>query len=744
MSAADWAAFDAAPLLDVVSTPSSGARREAVLGIDGMHCGACVRHVERALAPFTEDVEVQLTAGLATFSWDTRRHRLSDLMDALSAAGFRPSPLGDASLEAAARKERRTALKRIGVAAILGMQVMMLASGHYFGTIDPAQASILRWAELLLATPVALYGGWPFLRGATRALRLHTMTMDVPVAVAISLAFLVSAWHTVIGQGDVYFDSVVMFVFLLLGARTLQDMGKARAASHLRRLSSAQPSVAQRCEAEGVRSVPVATLAVGDRVVVAPGEGVPVDGSLEAVAGAFDESLLTGESAAVQRGPGDSVMAGSINVGHSPVTIAVERVGQGSALSQVTRLMQRAENERPRVQMIADRVAGWFLSFMLGLVAVALMVWWPQDPSTAIAVVLALLVATCPCALSLAVPAVLASASSRLARQGTVLARADVLLRLRTVDTVCFDKTGTLTTGSLTLERTLPLGQRSAAQCRQLAAALESGSSHPIARALASEQAGLAAHDITFEAGVGVRGVIDGGRYALGAPEALADAARLAIPDDAPGLTWVLLTEEGAPLALFGFSPQLRPDAAATVRQLQASGLTVVMLSGDAESAVRHMAGRLGIQHAYARQSPGDKLARLQALRAEGHAVLAVGDGVNDAPLLTAADASVALASGSALSQAHADALLTRSCLAGLVELIATAQRARRTVVQNLSWAATYNTVMVPLAFSGVLVPWIAALGMGFSSLVVVGNALRLSKRNDAKDAVADPVSQPA
>lgn len=744
MSAADWSAFDAAPLLDAVSAPTSGVRREALLRVDGMHCSACVRHVEHALAPYAEDIQVQLTAGMVSFSWDSRRHALSVMMAALADAGFRPSPLGDASLEAEARRERRTALKRIGVAGILGMQVMMLASGHYFGQIDPAQASILRWAELLLATPVALYAGWPFLAGAMRALRMKSMTMDVPVAVAISLAFSVSAWHTVTGQGDVYFDSVVMFVLLLLGARTLQDVGKARAASHLRRLSSAQPSVAQRCETEGVRSVPVSSLAVGDRVVVAPGEAVPVDGALDGIAGAFDESLLTGESAAVQRGAGASVMAGSINVGHSPVYILVERLGQGSALSQVTRLMQRAESARPRVQMIADRVAGWFLSFMLGLVAIALLVWWPHSPSTAISVALALLVATCPCALSLAVPTVLASASSRLAREGTVLARADVLLRLRTVDTVCFDKTGTLTTGALVLERTLLLGHRDAEQCRQRAAALESGSSHPIARALAAEQGRHSAEEITFEAGVGVRGRIEGHAYALGAPEALTDADAVSIPQDGPGLTWVLLTENGVPLALFGFAPQLRPDAAATVRHLQQAGQRVVMLSGDAEAAVRHMAQRLGITHWYARQSPADKLARLQALRAQGHAVLAVGDGVNDAPLLTAADASVALASGSALSQAHADALLTRSRLEGLGELMTTAQRARRTVVQNLSWAATYNTVMVPLAFSGILVPWIAALGMGLSSLVVVGNALRLSRRKPSPTTVVDPVSQPA
>ena len=743
MSAADWTTFDAAPLLDSVSSPV-GARREAVLRVEGMHCGACVRHIERALDAYADDVTVQLTAGTVAFNWDPRRNPLSTIMAALAEAGFRPSPLGDARIEAEARRERRAALKRIGVAGILGMQVMMLASGHYFGQVAPEQAGILRWAELVLATPVALYAGWPFLQGAARALRVQTMTMDVPVALAITLAFAVSAWHTMIGQGEVYFDSVVMFVLLLLAARTLQDAGKARAAAHLRRLSSAQPSVAQRCETEGVRAVPVSSLAVGDRVVVAPGEAVPVDGTLDGLAGAFDESLLTGESAAVQRGAGDSVMAGSINVGHQPVHIQVERVGQGSALSQVTRLMQRAESERPQVQMLADRIAGWFLSFMLSVVAIALMVWWPQSPSTAISVALALLVATCPCALSLAVPTVLASASSRLARQGIVLARADVLLRLRDVDTVCFDKTGTLTTGALVLERTLVLGHRDAAQCRQRAAALESGSSHPIARALAAEQAGDVAQQVSFEAGVGVRGEIDGHVYALGAPEALADRASLAIPEDASGLTWVLLTEDGVAQALFGFAPQLRSDAAATVRGLLETGRSVVMLSGDAEPAVRHMAERLGIQHWYARQSPGDKLARLENLRANGHAVLAVGDGVNDAPLLTAADASAALASGSALRQAHADVLLTGSRLEGLAELLTTAQRARRTVVQNLAWAVTYNAVMVPLAFSGVLVPWIAALGMGMSSLVVVANSLRLSMRSAQPSAPMTPMSQPA
>lgn len=720
----DWTGFDAPALRDAASRDLGDGRREALLRVDGMHCSACARRIERALAPLARDVRVHLGTGTVEVDWDARRHPFSAVLGALDAAGFTPAVTGAPA--SSARAERRAALKRIGVALIFGMQVMMLASGHYFGAVDAAYAGLMRWAQLALATPVAFFAGWPFLVGAVRALRARAVTMDVPVATAITLAWTVSAWHTVAGSGAVYFDSVVMFVLLLLTARLLQDVGRARASERVRRLAEAQPAVAVRVFDGASETVPLGALAVGDRVLVAPGAAVPVDGVLVEGASAFDEALLSGESVPVTHAPGEEVLAGSINAGHAPVIMRAVRVGQGSALSQIARLLQRAEAERPRVQVLADRVAGYFLTAMLALVAGALAFWWPQDPARALTVVLALLVATCPCALSLAVPATLAASASRLARRGVLLARADALLRLRDIDTVCFDKTGTLTTGAMRLDHVMPMGGRDAETCRRIAAALEAGSAHPIARALSHDTGDLRAEGLHMRADQGLAGRVGAHDYVLGAPERV--APQMALPPSAPEQTRVLLLEDGAPLALFGLTAEVRPEARSCVGALQGRGLDVELLSGDGEEPVRALARRLGLRRWHARRTPGDKLARVRMLAHRGRRVLAVGDGVNDAPLLAAAQVSVAMASGSALSQASADVLLLGDRLDGLSELLAAARHARVVVAQNLIWAAGYNAVMVPLAFAGWLTPWLGALGMGLSSLVVVANALRLAR----------------
>lgn len=717
--AADWSAYDAPTLRDAVSHRSADGRREVLLRLHGLHCASCVANVEKVLAPLCERVLVSLGTSTAALRWDDGRASLSQLLRAIEAAGYRPQPLSERQDIRSEQRERRRLLLRIGTAGILSMQVMMLAATRYTDAalIDPALELVMRYAQWALATPVLLFAGWPFLRGAGISLKAGRISMDVPIAIALLLAYAASCINVVAQQGHVYFDSVTMFVFLLLIARWFEGRGRAEATRRLRELSQAQPLTALRESGGGLQEVASSELVAGDLIVVSPSAAVPADGVLISAAGELDESLLTGEAEPAVHSRSQTVYAGSINAGSSPLRIEVAATGSGTMLSYINHLVTHAQLQRPRVQQLADRVAGGVTVAVLLIAALGAWWWWPHSHDMALQVALAVLVVTCPCALSLATPAALAAAASSLARRGILLTRPDALLALPLVDTVCFDKTGTLTTGKMRCLRIETDNERDTDHYFALVAALERGIHHPVATAFAAYPTTLVAEQVETLPGRGLRGRVGGVEYQL-----------LGCGGTAP-LTWLSLQAQGKELARFGLEHRLRSEARATIRELRAEGLNVILLSGDGGTAVAETAWTLGVDDYRSRLKPGDKLQALQQLHAEGHRVWMIGDGVNDAPTLAAADVSASLASGSALAQAQAGLLLTGDDLGALPVALAMARRTRRVIAQNLSWAVLYNLVAVPLALSGGIAPWMAAMGMGLSSLTVVGNALRLARQ---------------
>lgn len=728
----DWRVYDRPELLETVSFERRDGLREALVALEALHCAACVARLEKRLAGQVRALSVNLPARVVEFAWDPRAVPLSRILNTLDEAGFAPRVLAQVQDARAAIAERRAAVSRIGVAALCGMQVMMLAWRSYFvgGGDGSALDDLLRWAQWVLATPAVLYAGWPFFRGAARAFSERALNMDVPVALALAIAYLASAWRTVSGHGEIYFDSATMFVLFLSVGRFLEGRTRARAAERLRLLAESQPlSARRRTPAGGVEEVPIGRLAVGDEILVAPGEAVPVDGVLMADPAELDEALVTGESRPVRRAPGERALAGSLNAGARPLTLRVEAVGGATTLSQLARLLARAQGERPRFQQLADRLAGHFILAVLVLAALGAWFAWRHGPDAALSVALAVMVASCPCALSLAVPTAFAAASSRLAAAGVLVARPEALGRLPHIDTVLFDKTGTLTHTELTVRRIEALGDEPAGRCWELAAALENGFHHPIARALSKRGTTVVACAVRNDA-QGVAGIVGGREYRLCAPEQLADlpapARAILASSGAAACTWVVLAQGQGALALFGLAAAPRPEAAAVIDDLTARGLKPELLTGDAEPAARRLAHEVGIACVRARQTPADKLAYLQALQREGRRVLAVGDGLNDAPFLAAADVAVAMPQGAALAQARADVILTGGSLAGLPQLLDTARLALSRMRENLAWALLYNLAVLPLAMGGWLKPWMAALGMSLSSLLVVANALRL------------------
>jgi Cu2+-exporting ATPase len=723
-AAADWAAWDGPAVQATAARALAAGGREITVLVEGIRCAACGWLIEHALGrePGVLAVQVNPSTGRATIAWDPATTRLGEVLSKLSRLGYLPHLPG--ADDATATAERRTALKRLVVAGLGMMQGMMFAEALYFGDgggMDLATRDFFRWIGLAVSTPVVFYAGWPFLRGAWVEWSQRRPGMDLLVSTTILVAWLASAIETVRGGPAVYFDSAVMFVFLLLATRHLEQAARRRANAAVEVLARAQPQVARRIGPDGAATeVPVHALEVGDRVRVRPGEAVPADGTLASELGAFDEALLSGESRPVVHRAGDEVLAGSVCV-DAPVEVRVARIGAQTTLAQMVRLVERAQSARPRAALIADRIASRFVVVLFGATALVAGAWLAIDPAQALPIALAVLAVSCPCALSLAVPAGLAATHARLARENVLVLRPDALETLASIDTVVLDKTGTLTTGRMRLEGVSLLRRLPRERVLALAAALERDSLHPVAGALRPfAHDAVVATEVRAHAGAGVSGTIDGMAWRLGS------AAFCGAPaDDDGGDIW--LADARGPVARLAVADEVREDAATTIAALRAQGVYVRILSGDAAPAVARVAAPIGIHDWEARRSPDDKLAAVRALQAQGRRVAMVGDGINDAAVLAGAQVSVAMAEGAALAHAAADVVLAAPRLGALSILLDAARRAQRTARQNLGWAAGYNAVGLLLAAFGLVPPWAAAIGMSVSSLAVTLNALRLA-----------------
>jgi Cu2+-exporting ATPase len=724
---------------------------ESTLQLSGMYCAACAGTIEAALAavPGVADARVGAAAQRATVRWDPQATRPSALIAAVRRAGYDAVPDAAAPARAMRRAEQRQAIWRLFVAWFCAMQVMMMASPSYFaapGELAPDLSQLLNWGQWLMTLPVLLFSSTPFFSGAWRGLRLRRIGMEVPVAMGVVIMFVAGTYSTFQPDGllgpEVYFDSLTMFVGFLLGARWLEMRERHRAAEQLEASLGGLPETAQRLRDDGsTETVSVRRLQPGDRVRVPLGQAFPADGVLLQGHTQADEALLTGESLPRAKAEGDEVVAGSVNLG-APVLMQVQRAGADTRFEAIVALMRSALTQRPAAARLADRWATPFLIAVITLAFGGALVWSFIDPARAVWVAVAVLIVTCPCALSLAVPSTLVAATRGLARRGVMIQRLDALEPLAHARQVFLDKTGTLTEDRAQLAAVQPTAQGQglgAAQLHATAAALAAQSAHPLSVALhaawaATGEAGDAAsagpalHAVQEVPGRGLEGRdAQGAIWRLGQAAWVGANAPIADAAEACGPA-VWLSHNGVPLAVFRFEETLREDAAAAVGALRAQGLRVRLLSGDAPARAQAMAARLGLDDAVGGASPEDKLAAVAAAQAEGGPVVMVGDGVNDAPVLARADVSLAMGQGALVSRSQADAVIVSNRLTDLVAARRTAQRSVHIARQNMAWAASYNAVCIPLALVGWLPPWAAGLGMALSSVLVMFNALRAAR----------------
>lgn len=748
----EWSAF---------SRPSAqepGCWESSVV-IEGMHCAACSLTVEDALqaVPGVLRARVGAASHRATVVWSAAHVMPSVWMQAVLASGYRAVPANDVFASERRKRETRQALWRWLVAGLCMMQVMMYAYPAYValpGDLSSEMEQLLRWASWVLTLPVMLFSCGPFFRNALRDMAHARVSMDLPVALGMVITFAVSTVGTFEPQGvfgrEVYFDSLTMFVFFLLTGRWLELRLRDRTAGALEALMNRLPDSVERQLPDGhFDRVAARRVQVGDVLRVHPGETFTADGVLTVGSTRVDEALLTGESRPLARRVGEMVWSGSHNL-TGTVQLRVERVGAATRFAQIVALMESASATKPEGAVLADRIAKPFLIAVLLAAAGACAWWWGRDPGHALMVAVAVLVVTCPCALSLATPAAMLAAAGNLARGGVLVRRLQGLEALAKVDTVVFDKTGTLTRDAMVLDAVETRDGVSAEQALAMAAALAQHSLHPVSRALVKEQAARAAavpqpatvfpswtcEAVTESAGEGVAGLAHGPGLRAGDTRTVAlrlgSASFCAVPARCvPGLQVHLRDDQGW-LASFILQEDLRPQAAEAVSALATMGVGVFMLSGDGAASVARVAAQAGISQAHGACTPQDKLNFLRQLQAQGHTVAMVGDGLNDGPVLAGANASFAFGQAAPLAQAKADFVILGEQLEAVVHTLHLARRTLAVVRQNLWWALLYNAACVPLAVVGLLPAWLAGLGMAASSLLVVLNALRLAPRRVA------------
>jgi Cu2+-exporting ATPase len=717
----------------------AGENREASLILEGITCAACVWLNERHLKslPGVLEVRVNYSTHRAWVRWDNSRIQLSHILQAISEIGYLAHPYDPDRQQALLERERKLQLKRVGVAGLFGMQVMMIAvavyAGDYYGMDDEFRL-LFYWLNLALTIPVLLYSAEPFFQSAWRDLKLGRAGMDVPVSLGIALAFAGSVWITVTGdiQSHVYYDSVCMFTFLLLLGRYFELMARHKGAQASESLVQMAPAMATRLKAGGEEElIPVVELAPGDTVLIRPGDSIPADGVIIAGRSSVDESLLTGESLPLLRQAGQSLSAGTINR-ESPLQMKVEKVGADTLLSHILRLLERAQAEKPRITEVADHIAAWFVAGVLLLALSVALFWWLHPPADWFAITLSVLVVTCPCALSLATPTALTAATGTLTRYGLLTTRAQALETLARATHFVFDKTGTLTRGRLRLLKTELFADLDEAACLRYAAAIERQSEHPVARALVDAAGELPqqAENTSNTPGAGMRGEIAGQTWHVGTAEFIREQTGLAIPASHPlyaeGRTLVWLADRRTLYCAFVLDDEIRPGAAELIQALRAQGKRISLLTGDHPASAQRVAQAVGIDEVHAALGPEDKLATVKSWQARGAVVAMIGDGVNDAPVLAAAQVSIAMGGGTQAARASADMILLSEHLPNLLTGIRAAQKTLRIIRENLAWAIGYNVLALPAAAAGYVHPWMAAVGMSLSSLLVVGNALRL------------------
>ncbi len=736
----EWVAFS------LPASSQAGCWSSSVV-FEGMHCAACAITLEDALraVPGVSSVQVNAASHRGLVVWSPDATRPSEWMQSVERFGYKAVPANDAHAHECRRQEARRMVWRLAVAALCMMQVMMYATPVYVsepGDITPEMVHLLRWASWVLSLPVVFFSCTPFLRSAWRDLRHRQVSMDLPVALGMGVTFVVSSLGTFEPTGpfgsEVYFDSLTMFVFFLLMGRWLEQRMRDRTAGALEAVLNRLPDSVRKRMPDGQWALmSIRRLAVGDVIEVLPGEALAGDGLVLAGQTQVDEALLTGESRPLARQAGDRVIAGSHNLSGT-IEVQIEQVGASTRYAQIVSLMESASLSKPSMALLVDRWAKPFLMAVLLASLASAIYWWPTDPAHALMVAVAVLIVTCPCALSLATPAAMLATAGALARSGVLVRRLEALQNLASIDTVIFDKTGTLTRDALEVVRIHTRDGVTSDQALQWASALARHSLHPVSRALWSEARrraeaqnalstleSLDAQAVFETAGQGLSGRLSVVQHALNLR--LGSVAFCQAPVYAGTHLQVSLADDAGWLATFELAEEIRPEAASVVAQLKSLGLSLQVLSGDAPSTVTQVAASVGIEQARGACSPQDKLQAVRDWQTQGHQVAMVGDGLNDGPVLAGANVSFALGQAVPLAQSKADFVLMGGQLEVLVQTLLRSRQTMRIVKQNLIWAALYNAACIPLALMGYLPAWAAGLGMALSSLLVVLNALRLS-----------------
>ncbi len=710
--------------------------KETILTIEGISCSACAWLIEMQLSKSAgiNNVNVNATTQRATVQWQEEQIKLSDILGLIDRIGYHALPFKASSAQAVNKNQAKSFLKRLGISGILMMQVMMIAFGLYFGAFaDMAEHNkvYLRWASFFLTLPIVTYGAFPFYKSAFFALKARQLSMDVPVSIAISLAFLASAWATFIQQGEVYFESVAMFTFLLLIGKFLEFRTRMRAADLSANLLKLMPMTATKVD-NGIECYIAAThLKTDDIILIKPGETIPADCEIITGSSQINEAMLTGEQLPLHKTVLDSIYAGTIN-GDGNLTAKVKHNNQESFLSQLIRLSESAQNHKPKLAKLSDKIAQYFVALILFVATITAIYWSQHQPEQAFWITLSVLVVTCPCALSLATPTALTCATTRLNREGIMIKSAHVLETMPEIDAIAFDKTGTLTTGEFIIAEVKtygPFASTNLAEGKQqvlaIAAALEAHSAHPLAKAFSPfRDFSQTITQVVVAPGAGISGQVDHQHYRIGKSSWLLNNNN---DQTVHGAQCVLMQGEDL-IAEFYLHDGLRDDAKALIDFLHHENIITSMLSGDHLTGCNKLQAKLHLNSAQANLSAQDKVNAIKLLQSN-HTVAMIGDGVNDTPVLAAAHLSIAMGSGTDIAKNGADVILLNNKLKCVQILREVSQRTTRIIKQNYLWALSYNAIVLPLAVMGYIAPYMAVVGMSASSILVVSNSLRLLKK---------------
>ncbi|MEE9327402.1 MAG: heavy metal translocating P-type ATPase [Cocleimonas sp.] len=737
--------------------------KEAWLILEEIHCAACMWLNERTIRQLDGvlDVQMDYMSQQTKVRWDHKKIKLSEILKAITNIGYHAHPFDPEQRESLNKEQKQRSIKRIMFALILGMLVMQSAiAGYFMGAVNqqgelPLWIQVSRWSSIFATAAILLYPGQIFFINAWRDLKNKTLGMDVPIAIGLSVAWLGSLYATIKERGDVYFESIAMFVIFLLIARYIELRSRITATALLDRSTKIIPQTTSLVFENEVRTVPVIELTIGDRVQVSPGEAVPVDGVLLSAKSSFDESLLTGESSPVVHIANERVLGGSINI-EQLIEVEVISTKGDSTLSEIQQLAKNSTSFRPYYVDIAEQVAGKFVATIL-LIALSTFLFWFwkdgfNDISNALSNSVSVLIVTCPCALALAAPVALSHGAAGLSQLHVLAIRMSSIEKFAQVDTIVFDKTGTLTTGNPIVKEIKRLGEMDENEYLSIAASLEQGSHHPFAKAILkyhksnyAKKGGVPFDpniDIVVHAGQGIEAKLHQSKWRIGNESFASKLFSGRNKEQQNGLSKVIkewrtngdsvvyLSNNDGMQAIFCIADPLRDGVTMFLKQLNKLGVKrKVILSGDHQQSVDAVAKKLNISNAKGSLSPQEKLEWIKKEQQSGRSIMMLGDGINDAPTLAIADISLTFSDATDLAKNNSDLLILEKNYNTLGDAFQLMQRTRNTILQNLSWAVAYNLVAIPAAAIGWVTPWMAAIGMSFSSLLVVLNSLRLKKR---------------